>query len=84
MMPERNTKDETSANTKWTKIDQNEKNGQNKTMKTTNQTQLNDQNIYKYEGEALACGISIINTNEIQMTITFTKRRRCTGMLWDE
>ena len=45
-------------------MDQNEKNGQNKTMKTTNQTQLNDQNIYKYEGEALACGISIINTNE--------------------
>ena len=63
-------------------MDQNEKNGQNKTMKTTNQTQLNDQNIYKYEGEALACGISIINTNKIQMTIT--KRRRCTGMLWDE
>ena len=25
MMPERNTKDEKSSNTKWTKIDQNEK-----------------------------------------------------------
>ena len=25
-----------------------------------------------------------INTNEIQITITFIKQRRCTDMLWDE
>ena len=46
MMPEGNTKDETNANTS-NKMAKNEKNGQTKTMKTTNQTQLNDQNIYK-------------------------------------
>ena len=48
-MPEGNTKDETNANTsnKMAKNGQKWKNGQTKTMKTTNQTQLNDQNIYK-------------------------------------